>query len=118
MTVAPVAVRPEMDSNIAPTGVRSRVSASAKGSAPNRPSTVQNREVMRKPSRMRRSWLTLRTGNHINRPEKKVMPIAEMKPAALWSLSITASTSGSSWIELNSISRIPRMRNETEKCMA
>ena len=117
-TVPPDDVSPEMDSNIAPMGVTSSASVRAKGSAPNSPSTVQNREVIKNPSRIRNSWLALRTGNHISRPEKKIIPIAEIKPAAVWSVSSNASSSGVTSTELKHINRIPRIRKETEKCMA
>ena len=117
ITVAPLAVSPDMDSKIAPTGDKCKVSASAKGSAPNNPSTVQNREEIRKPSRILSSCLTFRTGNHIRKPEKKVMPIADKKLVALLLFSKHASIKGNIWMELNSIRRIPRIRNETEKCM-
>ena len=50
--------------------------------------------------------------------KKKVMPIAEMKPAALSSFSKIASINGSTWTVLNNINRMPRIRKETEKCMA
>ena len=118
ITVAPVAVRPEMDSKIASVGLRCSASLRVKGSAPYSPNTVQNSEVIRKPSRIRRSWVTLRTGSHISRPEKKVIPMADRKPLMVPSSARNARTSGSSVELLNSISKMPRILKETEILIA
>ena len=85
ITVAPVVVSPEIDSKIDSRGDNCRLSVSAKGSAPNSPSTTQNREVMRKPSRMRSSWREPRDGSQRARPDKKLMHRADRKPVIVLS---------------------------------
>ena len=63
---------------------------------------------------MRRSWVTLRTGSHISRPAKKVIPIADRKPRIVPSCARNAISSGGSAEVLNNISKIPRILRETE----
>ena len=61
--VAPVVVRPEIDSNIESVTERSGVSERIKGTLPLKPRPTQNRTTTMKPSRRRNSFLILRTGN-------------------------------------------------------
>ena len=73
MTVAPVVVSPEMDSNTASVMPSASGSQSRKGSAPKLPSTVQNRTTTRNPSRRCMSSLESRTGYHRASAQARVM---------------------------------------------
>ena len=69
-----------MDSKIASVADRFMPSSKAKGSAPKIPSTVQNRVVIRNPSRVRNSRRELRAGSHSKTPLNSVMPRAVANP--------------------------------------
>ena len=55
MTVPPVVVKPENDSNTDSEKLRSGCSSKMKGTAPNPPNTIQNKTTIKKPSRARSS---------------------------------------------------------------
>ena len=55
MTVPPVVVKAENDSNTDSEKLRSGCSSKMKGTAPNPPNTIQNKTTIKKPSRARSS---------------------------------------------------------------
>ncbi len=82
-TVAPVVVNPETASNTASVNVRSGLSEISSGTAPARPSTIQNIETIKKPSRTRSSRCAARAGRQISRPTAS-MPANESKNGCQW----------------------------------
>src|SRR5690606_41599064 len=74
MTVAPVVVNPEIASNIASVNERCKLTENKNGRVPKVPSTDQKSAVTKKPSRVRRSALLARAGNHKVIPAAKVIP--------------------------------------------
>ena len=66
MTVAPVVVKPEIDSKTA--SVRLRCSPRMKGKAPTSPSTAQKSATIRKPSWTESSLSARMFGSHSSKP--------------------------------------------------
>ena len=82
MTVAPVVVRPETDSNTASASGRSGLSLRSSGMLPVRPSASQNPTTMTKPSRSLRSPRERRTGNHSAAPAPTTSSMETMNGGA------------------------------------
>ena len=82
MTVAPVVVRPETDSNTASASGRSGWSLRSSGMLPVTPSANQNATTMTKPSRSLRSPRTRRTGNQSAAPAPATSSIDTMNGGA------------------------------------
>ena len=82
MTVAPVVVKPERDSNTASVTLSWGWSDNIRGKAPYKPKTAQNRTVTKKPSRIRNSARCRRTGNQHAKPVTSVMAKADRKALA------------------------------------
>jgi len=79
ITVAPVVVKPDSDSNRESIMLICGVVPSAKGSAPDTPSTTQNSTTTKNPSLILSSFLLLRTGNQIISPLTTVIVRAKIK---------------------------------------
>lgn len=73
MTVAPVVVRPDMDSNKASVNVMFVSADKIKGNEPTSASVVQKSVTMIKPSLSLMSVLDLETGSHKNKPVSNVI---------------------------------------------
>jgi hypothetical protein len=86
MTVAPVVVRPEIDSKIASVRDITGRLARYNGAAPKMPNTTQNNATTMNPSLNLRSFPDCRVGSQINNPEKKVIKKLIKKGAQLFSL--------------------------------
>ena len=110
ITVAPVVVRPETDSNTASVTDITEFSASRKGKAPLRPNTVQNSTTTRKPSRTRRSSKRLRTGAQITSPSTRVRTKPSVKPSRAPSSYHSEMSIGGSMVRLKTISNTPSIR--------
>ena len=84
--VAPVVVKPEIDSKIA--SVKDRIGRFEryKGEAPKIPSTTQNRATTINPSLNLSSFHACRAGDQINNPEKTVIRKLMKKESQLFSL--------------------------------
>jgi hypothetical protein len=67
-----VVVKPETASNTASVSVRSGLSEISKGTAPARPSTIQNMDTIKKPSRTRSSRIALRAGHQMSAPTSNI----------------------------------------------
>ena len=117
ITVAPVVVRPDTDSNNASARDSGTASLVRKGTEPKLPRTIQNNAVTRKPSRIRRSRRAFRVGNHRVKPASRLMPKAIAKAWADPSLSSKPRIIGGSMAVLNSMSSTPMMRSETGRCI-
>lgn len=72
MTVAPVVVSPDIDSNRPSMSEIDKASESRSGKAPNVPNTVQNSTTIINPSLNRRSPRFLRRGSHNKNPVTSV----------------------------------------------
>ena len=77
--VAPVVVKPEIDSNKASVKDKLGESMSIKGTEPNSPSTDQNKTVMIKPSRILSSLRLPLKGNHMQKPPRRLINKAYKK---------------------------------------
>ena len=117
ITVAPVVVRPEIDSKIAPTGVRARSGASHSGMAPNKPSTTQNSAVTMNPSRIFRSRLRCRVGSHSITPANSVVASPVANADSIPSLAISDRSSDGNIAVLNRISKTPMILNAMANCI-
>jgi hypothetical protein len=110
ITVAPVVVRPDTDSNTASVIDKCGSSARMNGKAPIPDSTVQNITTTTKPSRRRSSRWTRRTGSQLSTPTPKVRPNALAKAGAAPSLTASDNTKGGTSVKLKTVSNRPRMR--------
>ena len=117
MTVAPVVVNPDNDSNAASVRDRCGCSASTSGMAPVRPSPAQNRTTTTKPSRSFNSFFIVLTGNHRIKPRTRIM-MNEIKNAPCEDSSIhQAINNGGNCVRLNSDRSMPSIRWMTVACM-
>ncbi len=85
ITVAPVVVMPEMDSNRASVKDRCTSSTNNRGRVPVTPSTTQNNTVITKPSRLRSSLGVRLNGSHMSMPRENVRANARKKDEAVCS---------------------------------
>jgi hypothetical protein len=74
ITVAPVVVRPDIDSKTASVTRQVEDVSQVQRRRTEMPSTAQNEATTRKPSRSRSSRRTLRTGSQARSPAAKTMP--------------------------------------------
>ena len=79
MTVAPVVVKPERDSNTASVKPSLGWSDNIRGKEPYKPKTAQNKTVIKKPSLIRNSVRCWRNGNQHASPVPSVMAKANRK---------------------------------------
>jgi len=77
--VAPVVVKPDMDSNTASVKLKFSVSDKTKGIAPVKPRPTQNSTTTTKPSLSFKSLRTFLTGNQRNKPVAIIMENAVRK---------------------------------------
>src|SRR4249919_1316747 len=112
MTVAPVVVSPEVDSNTASTKLRCGA-ASMKGSAVTTLAMIHSAAVIRKPSRRRNSYSERRTGYHSTSPTEAITISESRKARCVPSSSHQASSSGGTVISELSATMAPKTR-----CMA
>ena len=116
--VAPVVVRPDIDSKMASVREMDSTSAKYKGAAPNVPSTVQNAATIRKPSRSRRSLCERRTGSQQTMPAASVNPKPFTNGSHDWSSYSREKKTGGSIVRLNIMSSSPRIRCTTAQFIA
>ncbi len=112
MTVAPVVVSPDTDSNTASVSDRCGSSASTNGSAPIADSTVQNITTTTKPSRRRSSRRIpahRQPADRCRRPGSARTRLRRPRPGAVLRRAGTA-TNGGSRVRLKTVSSRPRMR--------
>src|SRR5205085_3886499 len=109
MTVAPVVVSPEVDSNTASTKRRCGA-VSMKGKAVTRPAMIHSAAVIRKPSRRRNSYSALRAGYHSTRPIAKITRKESRKADSVGSLQYQASNSGGTVTSEHSATMAPNTR--------
>ena len=117
MTVAPVVVKPEIDSKMAPAGVSSMSGTSHSGMAPNNPKTTQNRAVTRKPSRIFKSRLRRRVGSQNTTPASSVAASPVAKADSMPSFAINDRNSDGDMAVLNRISSTPMILNAIANCI-
>ena len=117
MTVAPVVVRPEIDSKMASMTLSCSDSDRMNGVEPNIPRTIQNNAVTRNPSRMRKSDGALRVGNQSTNPAKMLIAKAVANGPALPSLATSPKYIEGSMATLNSMSSTPIIRSDTVRCI-
>ena len=73
MTVAPVVVKPERDSNTASVIDNSNAGENKKGKQPAVPNTAQKRVTTRKPSRVPKSFLVLAVDKNRMAPKPRII---------------------------------------------
>ena len=117
MTVAPVVVNPLIDSNTASVTLKFNWSDSASGTLPALPSTNQNKTVMTKPSRIRKSFFWRLAGNQLKRPAPNTNKAAAPNKGSWPSSKTRLIPMGGSMVKLNSISNKPRIRRVGPKCI-
>ena len=117
ITVAPVVVKPETDSNNAFIKFSCSASESIRGKAPKVLNTSQKNTVTIKPSRVRSSPLLFREGNQNAMPTSRVMAKADKKVEEVFSLNSQPTKIGVSMVRLKIISSMPRTRAITAICI-
>ena len=115
--MAPVVVRPEIDSKMAAIGVKPRSETSHSGIAPNKPNTTQNKAVTIKPSRMLRSLLRLRVGSHSAIPANSVAARPIANADSIPSCVMSDKNRGGNIAVLNRISKTPMILSAMANCI-
>ena len=118
ITVAPVVVRPDRDSNTASVIDKSSAEENTKGKQPAIPSTAQNKVTIKKPSLIPSSRLLFLVKRKKIQPILKIMRVELKKEVCIPSWYTIDTSNGRKFAKmLNSIKRVPRIFNMIDACI-